>query len=70
MAVARTTTQFGEELTQATNPCLERQVGDLVSDNPLKRTNAFRTGEMRQIDWSGRGGGESYNYFRLAGQHD
>lgn len=62
-AVARTTNSRGEPLTPETNPCLGQAEGTLVSDNPLMRTGAFRTGEMRQIDWSGRGGGESYNYY-------
>lgn len=62
-AVARDERPDGTPLTQAENPCLGQAVGTLVSDNPLNRTGAFRTGEMRQIDWSGRGGGESYNYY-------
>jgi TonB-dependent starch-binding outer membrane protein SusC len=77
-AVRRTTRPDGTPLTAAENPCIGqdstmnvevapgdsvRVLGAIVSDNPLVRTDAFRTGAMRQVDWSGRGGGESYNYY-------
>jgi TonB-dependent starch-binding outer membrane protein SusC len=62
-AVVRDTDPDGNPLTAADNPCLGQAVGTAVSDNPLVRTNTFRTGNMTQLDWSGRGGGENYNYY-------
>lgn len=48
----------------STNPlCRGQAVGTLVSDNPLVRENAFRTGTTKAVSWSGRGGGENYGYF-------
>src|SRR5690606_28028947 len=61
--VNRTTDPDGNPLTIQDNPCMGQAVGTLVSDNPLLRTSAFRTGAVRQLDWSGRGGGEAYNYY-------
>lgn len=53
------------------NPlCRGQEVGLLVSDNPLVRTGAFRTGEHRSVAWSGRGGGQNYGYFASAGLDD
>ncbi len=47
----------------STNPlCRGQAVGTLVSDNPLVRVGAFRTGSDRQIGWNGRGGGQNYGY--------
>ena len=43
--------------------CSGQAVGTLVSDNPLLRQNAFRTGQMTGINWSGRGGGQNYGYY-------
>jgi TonB-dependent starch-binding outer membrane protein SusC len=63
-AVNRTVdTRTGEPLTLADNPCMGQAIGTIVSDNPLVRTNAFRTGQTQSLAWSGRGGGEAYNYF-------
>jgi TonB-dependent SusC/RagA subfamily outer membrane receptor len=45
------------------NPCFGQAVGTIVSDNPLERYGAFDTGNLRSIAWSGRGGGEQYNYY-------
>ncbi len=44
-------------------------LGTLVSDNPLVRTNAFRTGNDRIVSWNGKGGGQNYSFF-LAGTAD
>ena len=45
------------------NPlCRGKVAGDLVSDNPLLRVNAFRSGQGRIINWNGRGGGQNYGY--------
>lgn len=44
-------------------PGTGRAVGDLVSDNPLLRENAFRTGRVMGLGWSGRGGGANYGYY-------
>ena len=62
-AVARATDSRGNALTVNENPCLGQPVGTIVSDNPLKRTGAFETGMFRSLNWSGRGGGEAYNYY-------
>ncbi|HEY7684981.1 MAG TPA: SusC/RagA family TonB-linked outer membrane protein, partial [Gemmatimonadales bacterium] len=43
--------------------CSGQAVGTLVSDNPLLRENAFRTGRTVGIGWSGRGGGANYGYY-------
>jgi TonB-linked SusC/RagA family outer membrane protein len=43
--------------------CSGQPVGTLVSDNPLLRQNAFRTGQMTGVNWSGRGGGQNYGYY-------
>jgi TonB-linked SusC/RagA family outer membrane protein len=43
--------------------CFGQAVGTLVSDNPLLRENAFRTGQNVGINWSGRGGGANYGYY-------
>ena len=48
----------------STNPlCRGQAVGTLVHDNPLLRTNSFRTGTSRQLAWNGRGGGQDYGYY-------
>jgi TonB-dependent starch-binding outer membrane protein SusC len=58
-------------LTAASTPaCHGRAVGDIVSDNPLVRTGAFRTGNFRSINWTGRGGGANYGYFVSLGSDD
>ncbi len=47
----------------STNPlCRGLAVGTLVSDNPIMRVGAFRTGTDRVISWNGRGGGQNYGY--------
>jgi TonB-linked SusC/RagA family outer membrane protein len=43
--------------------CFGQPVNTLVSDNPLLRQNAFRTGHNVGINWSGRGGGTNYGYY-------
>lgn len=54
-----------------TTPGTARAVGDLVSDNPLLREGAFRTGQTRGITWSGRGGGANYGvYSSLASERE
>ncbi|MES2525178.1 MAG: SusC/RagA family TonB-linked outer membrane protein [Gemmatimonadota bacterium] len=46
------------------NPlCVNQPVGTLVSDNPLVREGAFRTGDIRKVNYSARGGGQNYGYF-------
>ncbi|MBK8249828.1 MAG: SusC/RagA family TonB-linked outer membrane protein [Gemmatimonadetes bacterium] len=52
----------------STNPlCRGQAVGTLVSDNPLMRSEAFRTGSDLLLGWSGRGGGQNYGYFLSVG---
>ena len=43
--------------------CFGQAAGTLVSDNPLLRQNAFRTGKAIGVNWSGRGGGSNYGYY-------
>ena len=43
--------------------CFGQAVSTLVSDNPLLRENAFRSGQNVGINWSGRGGGANYGYY-------
>jgi TonB-dependent starch-binding outer membrane protein SusC len=43
--------------------CYGQEPGTIVSDNPLRRYDAFRNGAMRSLAWSGRGGGENYGYY-------
>ena len=43
--------------------CSGQAVGTLVSDNPLLRENAFRTGRTVGVGWSARGGGANYGYY-------
>lgn len=55
-------------LATSTNPlCRGGTLGQLVSDNPLVRTGAFRTGLDRNVGWSGRGGGQAFSYFLSLG---
>ncbi len=51
------------------NPlCRGKAVGTLVSDNPLERSNALRTGDTKGISWSGSGGnGTNFGYFLHGG---
>ncbi len=47
----------------STNPlCRGQAVGTLVHDNPLLRSNSFRTGADYAFSWNGRGGGQNYGY--------
>lgn len=43
--------------------CAGRAVDDVIQDNPLERTGAFRNGALRAIGYSARGGGQNYGYF-------
>jgi TonB-linked SusC/RagA family outer membrane protein len=43
--------------------CFGQTAGTLVSDSPLLRENAFRTGQTVGIGWTGRGGGQNYGYY-------
>jgi len=43
--------------------CFGQPLNTLVSDNPLMRQNAFRTGHAVGVNWSGRGGGSNYGYY-------
>ncbi|CAN5613160.1 SusC/RagA family TonB-linked outer membrane protein [soil metagenome] len=50
--------------------CFGQPVGTIVQDNPLVRYDVFRTGQMRSLNWSGRGGGENYGFFLSLGADD
>ncbi|NJD20397.1 MAG: SusC/RagA family TonB-linked outer membrane protein, partial [Gemmatimonadetes bacterium] len=43
--------------------CFGKAVGTLVSDNPLKRYDVFKDGNLKSLNWSGRGGGQGYGYY-------
>ena len=43
--------------------CVGQAPGTVVSDNPLERTGAFRTGSLNSLGYSARGGGENYGYY-------
>lgn len=46
------------------NPlCRNQTTSTLVSDNPLVREKAFRTGSTIGLGWTGRGGGQNYGYY-------
>jgi TonB-dependent starch-binding outer membrane protein SusC len=47
--------------------CFGQPVGTIVSDSPLERYDVYRTGRMRSINWSGRGGGENFGYYLSLG---
>jgi TonB-linked SusC/RagA family outer membrane protein len=46
--------------------CQGKAVGDIVSDNPLARLDAFRTGRGASLSWTLRGGGQNYGVFLSA----
>jgi len=46
--------------------CVGKQVGDVVSDNPLKRAGLPNHGYDRTLSWSGQGGSEGFTFY-LAG---
>jgi TonB-dependent starch-binding outer membrane protein SusC len=51
-------------VTQATRTlCYNQPVGTVISDNPLKRYNVFQDGDLKSLNWSGRGGGQAYGYY-------
>ncbi len=43
--------------------CFGKPVNTLVSDNPLLRDGAFRSGNTLGFGWTGRGGGTNYGYY-------
>ena len=49
--------------TTSINPlCRGQALGALIHDNPLGRVAAFQRGSDRVLNWSARGGGQSYGY--------
>jgi TonB-linked SusC/RagA family outer membrane protein len=51
-------------LPASTNPlCRGQTTTTLVSDNPLVRSGAFRTGSVGNLSYSANGGGQGYGYF-------
>lgn len=58
-------------LTSSTYPnCAGRQAGDIISDNPLQRTDAFLNGTYRNLNYSLSGGGSNYGVFFSLGVDD
>ncbi len=54
----------------STSLCAGKAVGDVIEDNPLERTGAFRDGSLRTLGYSARGGGANYGYFVSMGLDD
>lgn len=51
-------------LPTSTNPlCRGQTIQTLVSDNPLVREKAFRTGQIRNFGYNASGGGQGYGYY-------
>ena len=49
---------------ESPNPlCRGQPEGTLVADNPAERIGAFRSGWLRSLRYSARGGGENFGYF-------
>lgn len=58
-------------LTSSRYPnCAGRQAGDILSDQPLIRTNAFLNGTYRNLNYSLHGGGDNYGVFFSFGIDD
>jgi TonB-dependent SusC/RagA subfamily outer membrane receptor len=49
--------------TSANPLCRNQTTTTLVSDNPLERQHAFRTGHSSDVQWTGRGGGNNFGYY-------
>lgn len=58
------------ELNANTPVCRGLAVGTLVSDNPLVREGVFKTGQMRQVNWSGMGGTPAFRYYLSLGNQE
>ena len=43
--------------------CLNKPVGTVISDQPLNDAGVFRNGNMKSLDYSARGGGDSFGYY-------
>lgn len=43
--------------------CLNKPVGTVISANPLVDGGVFRNGNLKSLDYSARGGGDSFGYF-------
>ena len=43
--------------------CQGKTAGAVISDNPLQREGVYRNGHLGSLDYSGKGGGESFGYF-------
>jgi TonB-linked SusC/RagA family outer membrane protein len=49
---------------ESPNPlCRGQAVGSIVEDNPLLRERVLRSGQLRSLAWSARGGGDTYGYY-------
>ncbi|MGI8484678.1 MAG: SusC/RagA family TonB-linked outer membrane protein [Thermomicrobiales bacterium] len=43
--------------------CQGKQVGTVISDNPLVRGDVFRNGNLQALEYNAQGGGDSFGYF-------
>lgn len=50
--------------------CQGVPAGTAISDRPSDRYDVFRDGQLRSVNWSGRGGGEDYGYYLMFGADD
>jgi len=58
-------------LTSSTTPaCHGKQVGDIITDNPLARTDPFGTGRYRNLMYALTGGGERFSTYFSVGADD
>jgi TonB-linked SusC/RagA family outer membrane protein len=54
----------------ALKACAGVPAGTVLIDNPLKRTQPFKDGRYRNLNWNLRGGGENYTVFLALGADD
>jgi TonB-dependent starch-binding outer membrane protein SusC len=50
--------------------CQGRGAGDVVTDNPLERQDAFNSGDAKILRYTARGGGADFGYFVSIGTDD
>ena len=53
----------GDTVPGGADLCLNKPVGTVISDQPLVDAGVFRNGNMKSVDYSARGGGDSFGYF-------
>jgi TonB-linked SusC/RagA family outer membrane protein len=56
--------------TSPSTLCRGQAVGTIVSDNPIEREGVLGDGSAKALNWSGRGGGQSYGYYLAYGYNN